>query len=214
MTRRLTLHLLAGMLSLAVVLAVAIGLRSYLRRQADYQSLGSQNALLGAQITQFALEKAVDNGLFDREAFFRGRYELIDGRGAVRYRTDYDHFFDRNVGKILKAFQANDDVYYAYVINNDGFIPAHTDEGKSKTKIDRSDAGPSATNPRGMPCDLLVKNEDGFTFREFRARFSWAGSRGENFASAFPLPSPTTAAAKWRRARSSSRCSSPWWLSA
>ena len=38
--------------------------------------------------------------------------------------------------KILKAFQANDDIYYAYVINNDGFIPAHTDREKSKTKVE------------------------------------------------------------------------------
>ena len=93
----------------------------------------------GPDITQYVLEKAVDNGLFDRDTLFQGHYDLIDGRGPARYRTEYDRFFDRNVVKILKAFQANDDIYYAYVINNDGFIPAHTDAGKSKTKFNRSD---------------------------------------------------------------------------
>ena len=55
--------------------------------------------------------------------------------GPARYRTEYDHFFDRNVVKILKAFQANDDIYYAYVINNDGFIPAHTDAREVQDQI-------------------------------------------------------------------------------
>ena len=141
MTRRLTWNLIVGMWTLAVVVAMAIGVRSYLRRQEDYQNLGSQNALLGAHITQYVLEKAVDNGLFDRDTLFQRHYDLIDGHGPARYRTEYDHFFDRNVVKILKAFQANDDIYYAYVINNDGFIPAHTDAAKSKTKISPSEHG-------------------------------------------------------------------------
>ena len=38
-----------GHVILAAVLATAIGVRSYVRRQADYQNLGSQNALLGAR---------------------------------------------------------------------------------------------------------------------------------------------------------------------
>ena len=76
MTRRLTWHLIAGMCSLAAVVATAIGVRSYLQRQKDYQYLGNQNALLGAQITQYVLEKAVDNGLFDRAALFQGHYDL------------------------------------------------------------------------------------------------------------------------------------------
>src|SRR5208283_97031 len=111
MTRRLTLHLLAAMLTLAVVLAATIGARSYLQRKADCQKLGNQNALLGARITQFVLERAVDNGLFDRETLFLKRYDLVEGRGPARYRTEYDHFFDRNVAKILESLQANDNVY-------------------------------------------------------------------------------------------------------
>ena len=67
MTRRLTLHLILGMLTLAVALATATGIRFYARRVADYQNLGGQNALLGARLTQFAVESAVDNGLFDRD---------------------------------------------------------------------------------------------------------------------------------------------------
>ena len=169
MTRRLTLRLLEGMMTLAVVLALTIGARAYLRRQADYQNLGGQNALLGARITQYVLEKAVDNGLFDRDTLFRAHYDLVDGHGVARYRTEYDHFFDRNVVTILKAFQKNDDIYYAYVINNDGFIPATTDNEKSKTKSNIPDIGSPTTNSRRELYNLAVTNENGHKFCESRA---------------------------------------------
>ncbi|MEI8376823.1 MAG: hypothetical protein WCJ35_28755, partial [Planctomycetota bacterium] len=134
MIRRLTFHLIAGMLTLAVALAMAIGVLSYERRQVDCQNLGGQNALLGARITQYVLEKAVGNGLFDRNTLFNGNYDLIKDRGVSHYRTEYDRFFDHNVVTILNAFQENGDIYYAYVINNDGFIPAHTDKAKRPRK--------------------------------------------------------------------------------
>ena len=143
--------------------------------------------LLGAQITQYVLEKAVDNGLFDRETLFQGHYDLIDDHGPARYRTEYDRFFDRNVAKILKAFQANDDIYYAYVINNDGFIPAHTDAGKSKTKFNLPDMDPPGTNPRGKPHDLLVKNEDGHKFWEFHAPILVYGQPWGEFCVGIPV---------------------------
>ena len=186
MTTRLTWNLLTGMLTLALVLALGIGVRSYVRRQADYQNLGGQNALLGARITQFVLEKAVDNGLFDRESLFRGRYDLVGGGSPARYRTEYDHFFDRNVVKILEAIQASDDVYYAYVVNNDGYIPAHTDRGKSKTKTNLPVPGPTGTNPGGKPYDLLVKNTERCAFREFRAPILVGGQPWGEFCVGIP----------------------------
>ena len=187
MTKRLTIHLFVGMLTLAVVLAMGIGVRSYVRRQADYQNLGGQSALLGARITQFVLERAVDNGLFDRETLFLRRYDLVDGRGPARYHTEYDHFFDRNVVKILESLQTNDDVYYAYVVNNDGFIPAHTDGGKSKTKIDLPAPGQIGTKPRGQPYDLRLKSEDGYEFHEFRAPILVGGQPWGEFCVGIPV---------------------------
>ncbi len=187
MTRRLTFHLITGMLILAAVLASAIGIRSYSRREADYQNLGGQNALLGARLTQFALERAVDNGLFDRQTLFQPHYERVSDRGAIRYGTEYDRFFDRNVVKILEAFQANDDIYYAYVINDDGFIPAHTEAGKSKTKRDTPDPNTAATSSCGEPCNLLVKNEDGYEFREFRAPILVDGELWGEFCVGIPV---------------------------
>ena len=169
MTRRLTLHLIAGMLILAVALSLAIGVQSYLRRKAIYENAGQQNAASGAQITRFVLERAVNNGLFDRDALFQGKYERIEGQGPARYRTEYDYFFDRNVVKILKAFQANEDLYYAYVINNDGFIAAHTDAGRSKTRSTLQERGTSGARTRGRPYDLLVKGKDGYPYSEFHA---------------------------------------------
>ncbi len=186
MTRRLTAHLIAGMLILALALAMTIGIRACLRRQADCQNLGGQNALLGARITQFVLERAIDNGLFDSESLFQEHYDLIDGRGPARYRAEYDGFFDRNVVKILRAFQTSDDIHYAYVVNNDGFIPAHTDAEKSKTKIDPPDLGPAGTNPRSTPYDLPMKNEDGRQFREFRAPILVGGRSWGEFRVGIP----------------------------
>jgi len=121
---------------------------------------------LGARITQHILEKAVDNGLFDDAALFHGHYEPVGG-DTTRYHTQYDGFFDRNVVTILKAFQANDDIYYAYVVNNDGYFPAHTDSEKSKTM--HADAGPPAAAPPGESYDRLVKSQAGHTFRESRS---------------------------------------------
>ena len=143
--------------------------------------------MLGAQITQYVLEKAVDNGLFDRDTLFQGHYDLIDGHGPARYRTEYDHFFDRNIAKILKAFQANDNIYYAYVINNDGFIPAHTDAAKSKTKLNPADSDSSATEPGGKSHDLLVKNEAGHKFWEFRAPILVYGQPWGEFRVGIPV---------------------------
>ncbi|MCE5267151.1 MAG: response regulator [Planctomycetaceae bacterium] len=179
MTRRLTVHLIAGMLILAVVLGTAIGARSYLRRQADYENLGSQNALLGAQITAYILEKAVDNGLFDREALFGSRYEAINDGGLYRYRTEYDLFFDRNVVKILKAFQQNSDIYYSYVINSDGFIPAHSDPIRAKTKSE-------PPKPLGESVGMLQRIDRGFRFCEFRAPISVHGQPWGEFRVGIP----------------------------
>ncbi len=187
MTQRLTWHLIVGMCTLAAVVAIAIGARSYLQRQKDYQYLGNQNALLGAHITQYVLEKAVDNGLFDRDTIFERHYDLIDGHGPAHYRTQYDRFFDRNVVKILTAFQANDNVYYAYVINNDGFVPAHTDAAKSKTKFSPSEMDSCGPDPCGKSRDLLVKYEAGHKFWEFRAPILVYGQPWGEFRVGIPV---------------------------
>ncbi len=195
MTRRLIFHLTAGMLTLAVALAAVVGYLSYAQRSDDHRNLGNQSALLGAKITQYVLERAVDNGLFDRDTLFRPQYERFHDDGTIRYRAPYDPFFARNVVKILNAFRT-DDIYYAYVVNRDGFIPAHSDRSKSETKSGRTDAGsPEAStlrNPR-RPAEMA---ENGYRFFEFRARSSSMDSRGESFASVFPPRWPTTAAAR------------------
>ena len=168
MTRRLIFHLTAGMLTLAVALAAVVGYLSYAQRSDDHRNLGNQSALLGAKITQYVLERAVDNGLFDRDTLFRAQYERFHDDGTIRYRAPYDPFFARNVVKILNAFRT-DDIYYAYVVNRDGFIPAHSDRSKSETKSGRTDAGsPEAStlrNPR-RPAEMA---ENGYRFFEFRA---------------------------------------------
>ena len=212
MIRRLTLHLIAGMLTLAVVLAAVSGFRSYVQGRAAYRNLGNQNALTGARITQYVLEKAIDNGLFARDTLFQARYDRVAGPGPARYRTPYDQFFDRNAVRILDAFQTGADIYYVYVVNNDGFIPAHTDKRKAKTMIARPDAAPAARRAASPPAPWYAMSAD-TAFLSFPRRFWSRAGPGARFASAFPWPCPTTAAAKAPPARFSSRSATPWWSS-
>ena len=192
-------------------MALVIGTGSYAWKQADYQNLGSQNALLGARITQFVLERAVDNGLFDRETLFRGHYDLVDDHGPAHYRTEYNHFFDRNVVKILKAFQANDDVYYAYVINNDGFIPAHTDAPKSKTRRNLPDAGePARRSSRQSLQPVRLQTRTATNFREFRAPILVDGKAWGEFCVGIPVALANAADAKSPCGRYTSRSAFLW----
>jgi PAS domain S-box-containing protein len=134
MARRLTLTLLASMLALTIALAAVSGAQSFARARRDYQGMGCENALLGARIVQYVMEKAEGNGLFDHETLFHARYKPIDGQGPAQYHTDYDFYFDRNVTTILDAFLQADNIYYAYVISDDGYIPSHTEEAVAKTR--------------------------------------------------------------------------------
>ena len=118
----------------------------YVRRQTDYQIPGKPECVVGGP------DHAVRPGESGRQRPVRSGHafpaDITIASTATcpdRYRTEYDRFFDRNVVKILKAFQANDDIYYAYVINNDGFIPAtyrrHEVEDEIQTVPTRTSPG-------------------------------------------------------------------------
>ena len=169
MVRRLTTILLLGMLALTIALALATGIRSYSLAHQECLSLGRQNALLGAQITKYVIEKAVDNSLFDLEVLFHPRYQPIPGDGPARYHTDYDLYFDRNVRTILDAFLSADAVYYAYVITHDGYIPSHTQAGTAKTRPAMTACGAVAETDGVV---ALHQGMGGHSFQEFHAPIS------------------------------------------
>ena len=82
-------------------------------------------------------------------------------------------------------FQAHGDIHYAYVINDDGFIPAHTDANKSKTRLP-APCSPG-TNARGGSRDLVVKNDNGHNFREFHAPILVDGRPWGEFCVGIPV---------------------------
>ena len=173
MARRMTVILMVGMLALACALAVVNGVRSRQSIRAEFNNLGNQNALLGAQIAEYVIEKAIDNGLFDLPAIFEPRYEPSAGAVPARYRTDYDYYFDRNVKSLLDAFLVSDKIYYAYVVNADGYIPAHTDGGLAKTRMALAPCTPHAQGgaraPAALGAHTLRTEVAGHRFYEFHA---------------------------------------------
>ena len=183
MARRLTIILTAGMLALTIALATVSGVRSYTRARQECLSLGRQDSLLGAQISAYVIEKAMDNGLFDQEVIFHARYQPIPGDGPPRYHTDYDFYFDRNVTTILEAFLSSDAVYYAGVIANDGYVAAHTDTSLVKTHS-ASAASEIASGADGG--HFVQTSTGGHTFYEFHAPIHVKGTQWGEFRVGVP----------------------------
>jgi PAS domain S-box-containing protein len=175
-----------GMVVLSLTLALVSGVRSQTHINREFSNLGSQNALLGAQIIEYVVEKAVDNGVFDLNAVFKGTYQPISKASPRRYHTDYDYYFDRNVKTILNAFLAANDIYYAHVVNNDGYIPAHPDPRLSKTRIDPLPPCAAGGGDPDRPHASIVKDRDGHTYNEYHAPIMVCGQRWGEFRVGIP----------------------------
>ncbi len=169
MVKRLTIILLLGMAVIALTLGAVDGARSYRSIHQHFSNLGSQNAILGAQIAQHVIEKSIDNGLFDMAAVFRSQYQLIPGSEPPRHHTEYDHYFDHNVKAILEAFLLEENIYYAYVVNNDGYIPSHTDQKVSKTRIEPLVVTDDKDLVEPVAGSTVWTDPAGHRFHEFRA---------------------------------------------
>ena len=166
MARRIALLLLLGLsvASLAIVAGGAYGIYAYKSRQ--YAEIGSQNAVLGAKITQHVIDRAVGNGVFDVRTLFDDPYERIDDGEPARYRTGYDHYFSKHIQAIQDAFLEAEAIYYACVINNDGYVAIHTDPALSKLilateKCPQADKGSSHVRAH--------RDADGNEYREYAA---------------------------------------------
>ncbi len=184
MARRLTLTLMAGMLALTIALSAVSGGRSFARARREYQSIGRQDAVLGARIVQYVMEKAEGNGLFDHETMFHARYKSVAGPVPARYHTGYDFYFDRNVTTILDAFLRADNIYYAYVISDDGYIPSHTEEAVAKTRHppEACLTAPHLPGPNGVH-----ESPDARQFYEFHAPIAVDGQHWGEFRVGIPV---------------------------
>ncbi len=187
MAKRLTIILMLGLATSALFLATVEGLRANRDIREEFSNLGNQNALVGAEVTRYVIEKAIDNGLFDLDAVFDSRYEPIDGAGPTRYRTAYDYFFDRNVQKVLDAFLENDRIYYCYVVNRDGYVPTSTDKKQSKTKLETARLPQTEAILSGEIHFHNVKDEDSYQFLEFHAPITVYGQPWGEFRVGIPV---------------------------
>ena len=140
MSRRINIALLIGLLVINGAVIFTAGYSSYKGITHDIAELGQQNAMLGAGMTQYVIEKSVANGVFGEDTVFSKYYEPIEGTDPPKYHTGYDLYFDMNLGVLQNAFLDASSVGYAYGITTDGYIPVHTDPALSKLRL-TDDAG-------------------------------------------------------------------------
>ena len=135
MARRITMVLLVGLLVINGAVIFTIGYSTYKGLSHDMAELGKQNAMLGARMTEYVIEKSVANGVFSKESLFDKNYERIPGSYPPKYHTEYDLYFDMNLGAIQNAFLDASSIGYAYGITSDGYVPVHSDPALSKVRL-------------------------------------------------------------------------------
>lgn len=127
MVRKITLILTGSLILLSVVVVLLGGREAYDQVSHDFNEHGRQNALLGANMVEYVIEKAVSNGILDLACLFDDDYEIVDGTDPKRYRTKYNLYFQRNISELQESFLEAEPIYYAYAVNRDGYIPVHSD---------------------------------------------------------------------------------------
>ncbi len=122
-------------ITLLVISALIVGGVAYFivrDKLDDFNELGGQNALLGARMTEYVLEKNIDTGTFTLDVLFDDNYTPISGAEG-QYHSGYDYYFDENTSIILESFLDAGPIYYALIITKDGYIASHTDQSLNKT---------------------------------------------------------------------------------
>ncbi len=186
MAKRITFILLGGLLLSSIFLVVGVGYQMYSTITRDYAEQGRQNALLGAQMTAYVIEKAVANGIFTTEQIFASQYVPIRGASTLRYHTEYDYYFDRNLKTIQESFLDADPIYYACATNNDGYTPVHTDPELSKLKTEAL-AVCDGTTKRDHTKPVVLTGADGCRYFEFSSPIIVKGRRWGQFRVGIPV---------------------------
>lgn len=166
MTRRITLGLLVGLVVISVAVAFTTGYSAYQSIDRNINELGMQNAKLGARMTEYVIDKAVGNGIFDVATLFDSEYKRINSEGTPKYSTGYDLYFDKNLSVIQDAFLNAETIYYAYCITKDGYVPVHTNTALSKTITDGKILAGAQRNPGGR---RTWTNQNGQRYYEYCA---------------------------------------------
>ncbi|HOW70896.1 MAG TPA: ATP-binding protein [Phycisphaerae bacterium] len=187
MVRRLTITLMLGLVALTLTLGAANVVRSQNYIRQEFSSLGTQNALVGALVTQYVIEKAIANGLFTQDVMFKSGYERFGTEHPARYHTEYDYYFDQNVRTILNSFLTSDHIYYSYVINQDGYVPAHTDSSLAKTRIEEPPCQAEGHDGTRQASIQTRRDAGGHTYYEFHAPILVGGKRWGEFRVGIPV---------------------------
>lgn len=86
---------------------------------------GKTMALSGALAASHILEDAINSGRLTEAQVFDTNYIPIEGTNPQKYHTAYDSFTDQNVVGIEDGFLQDQDVIYAAMVDQNGYVPTH-----------------------------------------------------------------------------------------
>ena len=184
MVKRIIILNLIGLMVITGVVGGIVGYKVYKDYNRKYNEFGLQNAKLGANITTYVIEKALDNGILYQTTLFESNYKQIEGIDTPKYHTDYDLFFDRNLNIIQNAFLDAESIFYSYGINNDGYIPVHTNSQLSKTILKYNESDIQKTDINNL---LIWKDAEGHKYYEYSAPIMIEGEKWGEFRVGIPM---------------------------
>jgi len=82
-------------------------------------------ALTGARVMSEILELMVKTDILDKGEIFDSNYVYIKGTDPKKYNTKYDKAFDKYIQSIQEEFLSDEDVDYAILIDQNGYVPTH-----------------------------------------------------------------------------------------
>lgn len=117
---------------MAISFSVLSCLGSYLMLSKIFSNLENQlyercriEALTGARAMSDIITFMVKHGMLTMDAAFDTNYREIPGTNPKQYHTRYDAIFDRWIKDIQDQFLQDEDVEYAILFDNNGYVPTH-----------------------------------------------------------------------------------------
>jgi hypothetical protein len=82
-------------------------------------------ALTGAKAMSEIMEFMIQADILTLDDILDTNYQKISGTEPQKYRTRYDHVFDKYIQKIQDEYLRDPDVDYAILIDRNGYVPTH-----------------------------------------------------------------------------------------
>jgi PAS domain S-box-containing protein len=185
--KKLLIILLLGLLITLVILTAGVGIRTWQRERASFAEWGEQNAILGAEMVEYALFKSMANGIFTMAELFSADYQPVSGSQPRRYHTRYDSYMDRNLLRALDGFLESPLIYYAYAVRNDGYIPTHADPKWRKRILPEDDQPLHVEQVGDFTGFRKWISPDGFRYFEFSSPIVLQGRIWGSFRVGIPV---------------------------